>query len=149
MAEGPYIGKWVSVLYRIGQTYLDRKAEASGVGGGYYPFLLCLYRKDGVTQDAISTYLSVDKATTARAVAALENLGHVTRERDPADKRAYRVFLTETGRRLEPKLRAELKHWAGIVTADFTDQEQKIACKLLERMAANAIAAKAGNWGVN
>jgi DNA-binding MarR family transcriptional regulator len=148
MAEGPYIGKWVSMLYRAGQVYLDRRTEGSGIAGAYIPFLLCLYRQDGVTQDAISTYLNVDKATTARAIAALEGLGHVFRERDLADKRAYKVFLTESGRLLEPNLRAELQNWSGIVTENFTDKEQEVAYQLLQRMATNAVAAKAANWGI-
>lgn len=146
MTEGPYIGKWISVLHRIGQRYIDRGTEAFGIAGGCFPFLLCLYRQDGVTQDTISTYLNVDKATTARAIAALERLGHVVRERDPDDRRAYKVYLTETGRLLEHKLRNELKQWAGILTADFTDEEAENAYRLLERMANNAIAARAANW---
>jgi len=31
---------------------------------------------------------------------------------------------------------------------DFTDKEQDIANQLLQRMAANAVAAKAANWDV-
>jgi DNA-binding MarR family transcriptional regulator len=148
MMGGPSIGKWVSLLYRIGQSYFDRCFAECGIGSGHYSFLLCLYRQEGMTQDAISKYVNVDKATTTRAISALEALGYVVRQADPLDKRVCRVFLTDQGRLLEPKVRSVLKDWAGIVTNDLNSEEQKVAYQLLQRMAENALAAKKNSFEV-
>ena len=45
----------------------------------------------------LSGYFGVGKATMSRQLRALEDLGLVTRERDPADGRASLVRLTEEG----------------------------------------------------
>ncbi|MFE9763465.1 MarR family winged helix-turn-helix transcriptional regulator [Streptomyces sp. NPDC005808] len=46
----------------------------------------------------LAAYIGVGKATMSRQLRALEDLGLVTREPDPADGRAWLVHLTEEGR---------------------------------------------------
>lgn len=46
----------------------------------------------------LATYFGVGKATMSRQLRALEELGLVSREPDPADGRAFLVRLTEEGR---------------------------------------------------
>ncbi len=137
--DKPYLGKWISVLYRIGQGYFDQQMGQYGIGGAHVSILLCLYREEGVTQDSLRKSLNVDKATIARTIASLENIGYIIREKDLNDKRANKVFLTERGKALEPKILAVLKKWACIITANFTPEEKEISYNLLQRMAVNAI----------
>ncbi|MFJ9039547.1 MarR family winged helix-turn-helix transcriptional regulator [Streptomyces sp. NPDC102406] len=47
---------------------------------------------------ALAAYIGVGKATMSRQLRALEELGFVSREPDPADGRAWLVSLTERGR---------------------------------------------------
>lgn len=143
MARKPYIGKWISVLYRIGHSFFfDEFFEKYGIGSGHFGYLMNLYREEGVSQDTLSRNLNVDKATTTRAVMKLESLGYIQRIPDPDDKRAYRVYLTERGRDIEPYVRKVLKNWAELITEGFNDEEKKIAYALLKRMAENAILLK-------
>jgi DNA-binding MarR family transcriptional regulator len=46
----------------------------------------------------LAAYIGVGKATMSRQLRALEDLGLVAREPDPADGRAWLVHLTEEGR---------------------------------------------------
>ncbi|MFJ6568494.1 MarR family winged helix-turn-helix transcriptional regulator [Streptomyces sp. NPDC091292] len=46
----------------------------------------------------LAAYIGVGKATMSRQLRALEDLGLVAREPDPADGRAYLIHLTEEGR---------------------------------------------------
>lgn len=147
-----YVGKWIAVLYRMMQSYFDRFGEPYGISSGHVFFLLYLYRREGGNQDTMSKDLNVDKATTARAIATLETLGYVMRRQDAQDKRAYNVYLTEQGRKLEPAIRTMLKAWAGILTKDFSREEHELAYRLMQRMAENSIAAKSAEWkskGIN
>ena len=85
------MGKWISVLYRIGHSFFfDELFEKYGIGSGNFGYLMCLYREDGVLQDSLTKKLNVDKATTTRALIKLESLGYISRMSDPDDKRAYR-----------------------------------------------------------
>lgn len=53
----------------------------------------------------LAAYIGVGKATMSRQLRALENLGLVAREPDPADGRAWLVQLTEVGRGRVAKVR--------------------------------------------
>jgi DNA-binding MarR family transcriptional regulator len=146
MERRPYIGKWITTLYRMGRSYFDHCANQYGISSSHIFFLLCLYKEQGMSQDSISKCLNIDKGTTARISAALEALGYVTRQEDLKDKRAYKIFLTEKGSSLEPSIRLILKSWADIMTADFTDEEKTVVYQLLQRMTDKVIAAKSDNW---
>lgn len=139
LVEKPYIGKWISCIFRIGQVFLDKCFSRYSIGSGHYAYLLFLYRHDNVTPDMISKYLNVDKGNTTRAIAKLESLGYVRREVVPQDRRSYRVLLTDSGRGLEPEIRQDLRHWGEMITHGFTAEEKQLAYSLLERMADNAI----------
>ena len=143
MADKPYIGKWISCLYRIGQSFFDQYFDDYGIGLGHYSCLMCLFHGDGITQDAISKFTNTDKATTARSITKLETLGYVERHVDIDDRRAYKVFLTEKGRESQPEIRRILKKWADLITDGFTPAEAENAYDLVERMALNAIDLKA------
>ncbi|MBQ1092113.1 MarR family winged helix-turn-helix transcriptional regulator [Streptomyces sp. B93] len=67
----------------------------------------------------LAAYIGVGKATMSRQLRALEDLGLVAREPDPADGRAWLVHLTEEGRTRVQSVRVarraryveKLSHW--------------------------------------
>ncbi|WP_447039966.1 MarR family winged helix-turn-helix transcriptional regulator [Streptomyces sp. DSM 118878] len=89
-------------------TLLMRRARASSgemarqvhpdLEPAAYGLLVCL--DDGGPQRAteLAAYIGVGKATMSRQLRALEELGLVSREPDPADGRAWLIRLTRDGR---------------------------------------------------
>lgn len=67
----------------------------------------------------LAAYIGVGKATMSRQLRALEELGLVAREPDPADGRAWLVHLTDEGRQRVGRVRearrgryvSQLAHW--------------------------------------
>ncbi|GGS92045.1 MarR family winged helix-turn-helix transcriptional regulator [Streptomyces chromofuscus] len=67
----------------------------------------------------LAAYIGVGKATMSRQLRALEDLGLVAREPDPADGRAWLVHLTDEGRTRVQRVRearraryvSKLAHW--------------------------------------
>ncbi|MCQ9131517.1 MarR family transcriptional regulator [Streptomyces sp. IBSBF 2807] len=67
----------------------------------------------------LAAYIGVGKATMSRQLRALEQLGLIAREPDPADGRAWLVDLTEEGRRRVSRVRearreryvSHFSHW--------------------------------------
>ncbi|WP_229865193.1 MarR family winged helix-turn-helix transcriptional regulator [Streptomyces spinoverrucosus] len=67
----------------------------------------------------LAAYIGVGKATMSRQLRALEELGLVAREPDPADGRAWLVHLTDEGRTRVQRVRearraryvSKLAHW--------------------------------------
>lgn len=144
MQKIPYIGKWISGLYRIGQSFFDHHlgTYSLGSGNGYYACLTFLYQQEGVTQDTISKHVAIDKTTIARAIMKLESLGYIERHVDRLDRRANQVYLTEKGRSFQPILESTLTQWTTSLTKGFTLEEIQMTYILLEKMSQNALLIK-------
>ena len=65
-----------------------------------------LSRNEGINQGGLAELLEVEPITLCRMVDRLEEAGLVERRRDPADRRAWQLFLTDKSRPLLDELRA-------------------------------------------
>ncbi len=132
------LGRWISILYRYGQSYLNKQTEPLGLGKGQLPVLLFLYRYDGSSQQQLTEYLKVDKGCIAKTVKKLEQQGYVTRETDLSDKRAFSVRLTQKAKDAMPAIREAILSWEDVITAGLSDEEKAVAEKIIYNMAKNA-----------
>lgn len=137
MDQQKSIGKYISILYRQGQCYINKKMEPYGIGSGQFIFLIVLYHKDGVRQEEMSYFLDIDKGTTARAIKKLEDEGYVHREIDPRDHRAQLVFLTQKAKDIEEDILKILRSWTGILVDGFSKEDFKKTEELLKAMTEN------------
>ena len=83
----------------------------------------------------LAGHVGLDTSTVSRHTARLVKNGHVTRTDDPDDRRAARLVVTAKGRRLltaATLARNEVIHGA---VADWTEDELRIFCTLIERLA--------------
>lgn|GEM_PF-260005 len=132
------IPRWVSLLYRSGQTYIGERLKHLDIGKGQHIFLNALYKEDGLSQEQLSDYLKIDKGTTAKALKKLEEQGYVTRTTCENDKRRNRVRLTPKALAIQNELRAVLADWRERLTYGFNEEEKQAAGVLLEKMGRNA-----------
>jgi DNA-binding MarR family transcriptional regulator len=59
-----------------------------------------LIERDGCQASEVAEHFLLDKSTVSRQIAALEQLGYLTREADPANRRNLRLHPTVAGRRI-------------------------------------------------
>lgn len=131
-------GRQVGAIHRFSRRYFAAQMERLGLPPTAFPLIARLLRRDNVSQDELSEDFLVDKATTARTLAKLEEAGLITRTVDPRDRRIKRVQVTPAARALEPKIRAVAREWSERLLDGFTPEEREQALEYLERMAANA-----------
>jgi DNA-binding MarR family transcriptional regulator len=136
------IGRQISILYRYGQCYISKKLETYNIGSGQYIFLSTLYQNGGISQEELSVYLKIDKATTAKAVKKLIEAGYIRRDIDSSDKRAYKVFLTTKAMAVIPVVQEAVKKWENMVSSGLTEEEKRLIEELLHKMAQNACQSK-------
>lgn len=134
------VAKWISVLHRQFQMYLNRELKPYGIRSSEYIYLVNLYERDGVSQEALSRNLHINKAATARAIARLEKLGLVRRTRDEGDARAYVVTLTAEGLRLKDVIQEKLRRWRETLEEGLTEEECEFMLRAIKRMSANVLA---------
>jgi DNA-binding MarR family transcriptional regulator len=103
------LGFLVSDVSRLMRRRFDERARKSGATGPQWRTLKILERHEGLNQGQIAELLEVEPITCCRMIDRLEEAGLVERRRDPADRRAWRIYLTEKAR---PVL-AELHDIAG------------------------------------
>lgn len=128
------IGRLISILHRQAQIYINCTLKEYGITSAEYAFLLYLYRKDGITQDELSTYLYIDKSATARAIKSLEEKGYVTRNKDDIDKRCNRVYISEKARSCETEIKQRIHRWSEFLTEDMDEESIDMTFTILEGM---------------
>lgn len=132
------IGRWISVLYRIGQTYIASELEPLRIGKGQHSFLAALFHCDGISQGELARTLQMDKGAVAHALLKLERAGYVRRERDSVDHRVNLVYLTDKARGIEAHLFSVLASWTDTLAEGFSDEERSQTLSLLQRMSDSA-----------
>ncbi len=138
MSSGRSVGRWLGMLHRYARKRFTEQMAVHGLADAQFPILMSLLQEDGVSQDDLAQHHLLDKATVARSVARLEELGYVTRQPDEQDRRVKRVLVTELARDAEPELRRIREEWSETLTDGFTKGERETLERLLERMADNA-----------
>lgn len=128
----------ISVTYRCAMRYRERELSDTGLAGCHTPYLLALYRHEGMTQEELARYLHVNKSSVTRQLAALEEKGYIRREPDPDDRRSLLVYPTEQALALRERMRRVLRDWSAYLTGDFTDEERETLSRLMARVAERA-----------
>lgn len=84
----------------------DRRASKLGVTRAQWRLMLRLSLSPSLRQVEVAELLDIEPITLCRIVDRLEEAGLVERQRDPSDRRAWLLNLTERAEPLLEKLRA-------------------------------------------
>lgn len=99
------IGFLIGDVARSMRRRFDERARKSGATGAQWRTLKILERHEGLNQGQIAELLEVEPITCCRMIDRLEEAGLVERRRDPADRRAWRIHLTDKARPVLAELR--------------------------------------------
>ena len=94
------LGFLLSDAARLLRRRFDQHARALGVTRSQWQVLFALSRNEGTNQGALADHLEVEAITLCRMIDRLEEGGLVERRADPADRRAWRLHLTDRARPL-------------------------------------------------
>lgn len=99
------IGTVLSQVARLMRRAFDERARAIGVTRPQWQVLTLLNRHEGINQGGLAEMLEVEPITLGRMVDRLQDADMVERRPDPADRRAWRLFLTPKGKAQLDELR--------------------------------------------
>ncbi|MBP1909872.1 MarR family winged helix-turn-helix transcriptional regulator [Methanolobus bombayensis] len=131
------VGAFIAIAYRSGFVRLNQKMKELGLSAGQFYVLLILSHEQGLTQDTLSRQLLIDQASIARAVNVLVNKGFVKRITDETDRRAVRIYFTEEGEELIPKISQIDEEMEEDSLSGLTIKERKEARDLLRKISQN------------
>lgn len=135
---GETVGRYVGNFYRQGQSFLLKHYKELGIGAGQYQFLMTLYLKDGLSHDELTERMSVDKATTTRAIMKLEEEGYVTKVLNEEDKRKYHIYLTEKAISKKDEVLRISKLWEDHLIKSLTEEEVESLLYMMRKIAKNS-----------
>ena len=131
------LSKYISITHRITAHFYQERMSTLGLSRSHHGVLFNLYKHEGISQDALSKIMSVDKATVTRSIRKLMDAGFIRREQDENDKRSYLIYLTEKAHSIKPDIQDMINEWNHIILEGFTEEEEQQVMDYMERICAN------------
>ena len=124
MSDG--LGFLISDVSRLMRKRFDERARSLGATRAQWKTLVTLARNQGMNQGGLAELLEVEPITLCRMIDRLEESGLVERRRDPADRRAWQIFLTSAAEPVIERLRtyADELFEAALIGLDQADRGQ-------------------------
>jgi DNA-binding MarR family transcriptional regulator len=91
-------------------------------------------RTEGITPTFLSHMQNVGKNTISSLVRGLEDQGLIQRENDSADRRIYRLKLTDAGRKLIVEQAPRHIEYLNSMVSGLSDEEQTQLIELLDKL---------------
>ena len=131
------LGFLLSDVSRLMRKRFDERARAIGVTRAQWRTLVVLSRNEGVNQGGLADLLEVEPITLCRMVDRLAEAGLVERRRDPSDRRAWRIHLTDTARPLLEQLRGIADQMIDQALAGISPERQAALFDTLHALQSN------------
>jgi DNA-binding MarR family transcriptional regulator len=108
---------------RIGRAFYGEVETKYGVTIAEWRVMLTLAAEAGVSAAEITNRWAIEKMAVNRAIQRLVDNGHVSRTRDPDDRRSYQLALTAKGNKLYEKIMPQAdKRYNELISAVSEDE---------------------------
>jgi DNA-binding MarR family transcriptional regulator len=108
---------------RIGRAFYGEVETKFGVTIAEWRVMLTLAAEPGVSAAEITNRWALEKMAVNRAIQRLVDDGHVSRSRDPDDRRSYQLTLTAKGNKLYEKIMPQAdKRYNELISAVSEDE---------------------------
>ena len=134
-------GKALAILMhdvsRLIRRRVDKAAQTLGLTSAQWRVLAYLARNEGSNQASVADHMDMEPITLSRHLDRMQAAGMLERQPDPNDRRAHRLFLTETGRSLMDGFRAVTSDVMDDFVEGVSEEEIAVTIDILARMRAN------------
>lgn len=131
------LGYLLAKICKLRRVKAQKLLSQLGIHAGQEILLFHLWQEDGRTQSHLAEIACIQPATVTRMVNRLVNAGLVTRQADAEDRRVSRVWLTQTGKTLQPAVEAIWRQVEAISFADTTPAQKEQLQQLFQQICLN------------
>lgn len=131
------IAMLMAQVSRLFRRAFDEKARTIGVTRPQWQVLTLLTVHEGSNQGNLAEMLEVEPITLGRMVDRLQESGLIERRPDPADRRAWRLYLTDKARDLLDQLRPMADDLLEVALVGVDEANREIVMDGMRRMRAN------------
>lgn len=141
------IAMLMAQVSRLLRRAFDEKARTIGVTRPQWQVLTLLTVHEGINQGGLAEMLEVEPITLGRMIDRLQEAEMVQRRPDPADRRAWRLYLTDKARELLEQLRPMADDMLEVALVGVDGPVREAMMEALRRMRANLTRRPAGQSG--
>ena len=134
MLSLPYL---LSDSARLLRRASDARVRTLGMTSRQARLLLILHVTEGENQGYYAELLEVEPISLTRMVDRMEEAGLIERRRDPADRRAWRLFLTDRSRCVIDQVRDCLTGLEDEMLAGLEPEQREALGQMLESIREN------------
>lgn len=131
------IATLMAQVSRLMRRTFDEQARLIGVTRPQWQVLSVLLHNAGIKQGGLAEILEVEPITAGRMIDRMQDAGLVERRADPADRRAWRLFLTDRGEALVEQLRPMARVAYEDALDGVSEADRAALLKTLQAMRAN------------
>lgn len=143
------LGYRISDLARLMRKRFDEESRDLGVTNSQWRVIVNVFRQPGINQGALAELLEVEPITTCRMVDRLEIAGLVERRRDPNDRRAWKIHLTDAAMPLIDKLKERAAALNAVALAGLGERDQAEFIRMLDIIRQNISSDPSDMWQAN
>lgn len=137
MNDSDNLGSLISDVSHFMRRAFDERARGIGVSRPQWRVLTMLQRHEGINQGGLAELIEVEPITLCRMVDRLQEADLVERRADPADRRAWRLFLTDKARALLQEMRPLALGLFDEAMAGLSAEDQDYLFKTLAKVRTN------------
>ncbi|MDE2301867.1 MAG: MarR family transcriptional regulator [Sphingomonadales bacterium] len=141
-------GTLLAQVARLMRRSFDERARGIGVTRPQWQVLSLLTRHEGINQGGLADILEVEPITLGRMIDRLQEADLVERRPDPADRRAWRLFITDRGNALFDQLRPCAEETIEIAIDGLDAGQRAALTAMLMRIRANLTRRGVGSDGL-
>lgn len=134
---------------RLLRKAFDGRVRQLGMTSPQARLLLILSHSEGENQAFYAERLEVEPISLARMLDRMEEAGRVERRPDPADRRAWRVYLTDAGREIIDQVHQCLNGLEDEMLCNMGLEDRRLLAGLLETIRTNLTTARLNEVTVN
>ena len=131
------LGLLMHDVSRLLRRRIDKEAQAIGLTSAQWRVLAYLARCEGSNQANLADFMDMEPITLSRQLDRMEAAGMTERHPDPNDRRAHRLYLTESGRELITGFRVITSAVMRETVDGISQDEIEMMTALLTRMRSN------------
>lgn len=137
MIESDNLGVMVADVSHLMRKAFDERARGIGLSRPQWRVLTALRRHEGINQGGLADLVEVEPITLCRMVDRLQEADLVERRADPADRRAWRLFLTERAKGILEEMRPMALGLFEDAMAGLDEKERAELFRMLEQLRTN------------
>ena len=144
MTTDPYLTRSLGFLLadvsRLVRRRFDSRARGLGLTRAQWRVLAQLRRREGINQASLAEIMEIEPITLGRHIDRLVEKGFVERRPDPADRRAWRLYLRNEVQPVLDRLREMSQMTRAEALRDIPEAEADRLIDLLLKIKANMLA---------